>query len=165
MSRLYDFSEYDKFLSLKVGAGLWLVMLYLLRPYIVLIATFRMGRGGTGAAGIDGIRNILYPDDFSLVLALLSTLPALLFFYAWSRRKPGGGPLVKKLWKNGAGLLVAAAVLNIVVVLVPLLTGAVAAVHLLGWLQIVLAVVIIGYLCSSRRVRDTFADFPVGKAQ
>ena len=132
MSKLYDFSEYDKYLSLKVNAGLWFVILYLLRPYIVLIGTMKLGRGSSGATGIEGVRNILYPDDFSMVLAILATVPALLFFYAWSRRKPGAGALVKQLWENGIRLLAAAAILNIVIVFVPLLTGAVARIHLLG---------------------------------
>jgi len=160
MSKLYDFSEYDKYLCLKVSAGLWFVILYLLRPYIILAASLRMGRGGSGAAGAGGVRNLLYPDDFSLVLALLATVPALLFVYAWTRRRPGAGVLVKQLWKNGANLLAAAAVLNIVIVFVPLLTGAVTRVHLLGWVQIALVPVIVGYLYSSRRIRDTLEDFP-----
>jgi phosphoglycerol transferase MdoB-like AlkP superfamily enzyme len=160
MSNVYDFTEYDKYLSLKVSTGLWLTILYLLRPYIVLIGAIGMGQRGTGSDGIDGVRNILYPDDFSLTLAILATMPALLFIYAWSRRKPGAGPLVKKLWRNGVVLLAVAASLNIVIVFVPLLTGAMDRVHLLSWVQIGFALAIIAYLYASRRVKDTFADFP-----
>jgi hypothetical protein len=160
MSKLYGFSEYDKYFSLKVNAGLWVVILYLLRPYIVLIASMGASQGGSG-----GIRNILYPDDFSLALAIFATLPALLFFYAWSRRKPGAGTMVVKLWAHGGKLLVAAAILNIAIVFTPLLGGIVSSIHLLGWVQVVIAVIIIFYLLGSRRVRDTFADFPVENAQ
>ena len=163
MSRLYDFSEYDKYLCLKVNAGLWLVILYLLRPYIVLIGTMKLGRDSSGAAGIEGVRNILYPDDFSMALAVLATIPALLFMFAWSKRKPDANVFARNLWKNGVNLLAAAAVLNIIVVFVPLVTGVVARIHALGWVQIGFAIVIIGYLYSSRRVRDTFGDFPVDK--
>jgi hypothetical protein len=165
MSRLYDFNQYDKYFSLKVNTGLWLVILYLMRPYIVLIGTLKMGRGSSGAVGVEGVRNILYPDNFSIVLAILATIPALLFMYAWSRRKPGAGALVIKLWKQGANLLAAAAAMNIVIVFVPWLTGAVVRIHALGWVQVGFAIVIIGYLYSSRRARDTFADFPVEKEQ
>jgi len=165
MSRLYDFNQYDKYFSLKVNTELWLVILYLLRPYIVLIGTMKLGRGASGAVGVEGVRNILYPDNFSIVLAILATIPALLFMYAWSRRKPGAGTLAKKLWKQGANLLGAAAAMNIVIVFVPWLTGALARIHVLGWVQVGFAILIIGYLYSSRRVRDTFADFPVEKEQ
>lgn len=160
MSKLYGFSEYDKYFSLKVSAELWIIILYLLRPYIVLIASMGSGQGESG-----GIRNILYPDDLSLTLAIFSTIPALLFFYVWSRRKPGAGTMVKKLWANGGKLLVAAAVLNIAIVFVPLLSGIVSSIHALGWVQVGIAVIIIFYLLGSRRARDTFADFPVENAQ
>ncbi len=160
MSKLYGFSEYDKYFSLKVCTELWIIILYLLRPYIVLIASMGASQGGSG-----GIRNILYPDDLSLTLAILATIPALLFVYAWSLRKPGAGTMVKKLWANGGKLLVAAAILDIAVVFTPLPGGIVSSIHALGWVQVVIAVIIIFYLLGSRRVRDTFADFPVENAQ
>lgn len=165
MSRLYDFTDYDKYFSLKVSAELWFIILYLLRPYLALIGSRGAGDGGATLSSAKGIRNILYPDDFSLVLALLATAPVLLFMFVWSRRKPDAGELVKKLWHKGATLLVVAAVLNIVIVFIPLLTGIVARIHALGWVQVCMAVAIIIYLFSSRRVRDTFADFPVEKAE
>ncbi len=87
MSRLYNFSEYDKYLSLKVNAELWFVILYLLRPYIILIGTQKLGRGSGSAAGIEGVRNILYPDDFSMVLAILATIPVLLFMFSHGRKE------------------------------------------------------------------------------
>jgi len=157
----YDFSQYDKYLNLKVNAGLWLVVLYLMRPYVVLMVSLMGHRGGTSAVGIEGVRYMLYPDDFSLVLALLATLPVLLFFYALSKRRPGASALVRNLWGNGIFLLVTAAVLNIVTVFVPILTGATTRIPRLGWVQVVLACLIIAYLYSSRRARDTFADSPV----
>jgi hypothetical protein len=165
MSKLYGFSEYDKYFSLKVSTGLWIIILYLLRPYIVLVASWGIGKRGGGAAGVDGIRNILYPDDLSLTLAILATIPVLLFGYVWSRRKPGAGTMVKKLWANGGKLLVAAAILDIAVVFTPLPGGIASSIHALGWVQVVIAVIIIFYLLGSRRVRDTFADFPVENAQ
>lgn len=161
MSKLYDFSQYDKHLSLKLNSELWLIIFYLMRPYIVLVASLRPSRQDAGAVGVDGVRNMLYPDDFSLVLAILATLPVLFFIYAWSRRKPGAGSLVRALWKNGATLLAMSAALNILIVFVPILLGVVAGIHTLGWLQVGFAVAIIAYLYSSRRVRDTFQDFPV----
>jgi Protein of unknown function (DUF2919) len=161
VSKLYDFSEYDKYLCLKPSAELWFVILYLLRPFIVLLATRMLSRVAPGVKDVENLRYLLYPDDFSLVVALLATAPVLIFIYGFSKRKPGAGVLVRRLWKNGANLLAAAAVLNVPIVFAPLLTGTLTRIHLMGWVQAGLAIVIIGYLYSSHRVRDTFADFPV----
>ena len=53
-----------------------------------------------------------------------------------------------------------AALLNIVIVLMPYLASTAYRVNLMGWGQVAIAVYIIFYLLTSRRVRDTFADFP-----
>ncbi len=161
MSKLYDFTEYDKYLCLKPSAELWLVMLYLLRPFIILLVTRMLSHVAPGVKDVENLRYLLYPDDLSLLVALLAAVPVLIFLYGLSKRKPGAGVLVRRLWKNGANLLAAAAILNVPIVFAPLLTGSLTRIHLLGWVQAGLAIVITGYLYSSRRVRDTFADFPV----
>lgn len=161
MSKVYEFKDYDAHLSLRPGIGLFLVELFYLRPFFILLSSFSMGRrGGSGAAGVGGFKDLVYPDDYSLFLAVLSTVPALLFVYAWSRRKPGAAPLVRKLWKNGIKLFLIAAVLNITIIFVPLITVPLHKVDALGWGQVAITVFIIGYLLRSERVRDVFNDFP-----
>lgn len=164
MSSVYSFKDYDQHLSLKPSPGLWLVILYLLRPYIILLSSLRMGRGGGGGVqGADGLKNIVYPDDFSLALAILATIPVMVFMYAWSRRKPGAKPLIKKLWRRGGLILTMAVALNILVVFVPLLTMVSHKIVLTNWIQVGISVLIIWYLHFSQRVKDTFADFPEEK--
>jgi len=160
MSGVYAFSQYDKNLCLKVSPGLWFVILYLLRPFLVWFAS--LGLGG-GAQGVERLRYMIYPDNFSLVLAMLATIPVMIFIYAWSKRSPGAKPLARKLWSNGKSLLTIAAVLNIIVVFVPLLTKVVHSIAAASWLQLGIPVLIIGYLNLSQRVTDTFADFPEEK--
>jgi hypothetical protein len=136
--------------------------MYLMRPFIVLASSMGPGkRGSTGAEGVEGLRNLVYHDDFSLVLGIISTFPVLIFIYSWSRRKPGAPDVVRKLWANGAWLLILAALLNIIIVFIPVFLREVSGIHMFDWLQIGIAVFIIGYLYKSQRVRDTFADFPV----
>jgi len=161
MSRVYSYKDYDKLLCLKVSNGLWLVILYLLRPYPILISTRRMGRAGRGVEGLEGLKNMVYPDDFSLTLGILATIPVLILLYGWVKRKPGAPDYVWKIWRHGAWLLITAAVLNIAIVLIPLLLGLMHHIHLAGWVQVVLSLPIIVYLYFSQRVKDTFADFPV----
>ena len=161
MSSVYDFRDYDKNLSLKLSIELWLVAAYLMRPYIALISTLRMGRGGAkGIEGVDGFKRLLYSDDFSLALGIAATVPVILFFFALMRRKPGAGAFVRSVWRNGRILLAIAAVLNIIIVFVPIMTGVIARIHTAGWVQVVVPVIILAYLFTSRRVTDTFADFP-----
>jgi len=160
MSKLYGFGDYDKQFTLKISAELWLVIAYLMRPFIAVLSSFRMGRGGGGDSGVDRFRLMLYPDDFSLMLGILTTVPVLLVFFAYARRKPASGPLLRAIWHKGAALLALAAVFNIALVFIPLLTGAMTRVHMAGWIQVGLATAILVYLFMSRRVRDTFQDFP-----
>lgn len=162
MSKVYDFRDYDKYLALKINAGLWLVIAYLLRPYIVLIASFRMGRGGgAGDSDLAAIKQLLYPDDFSLALGIVTTLPVLLLMFGYMKRKPSAGAFIRIIWRNGLRLLGLAVGLNVFIIFVPVLTGIASRVHLAGWIQIALSLVILGYLMNSQRIRDTFADFPV----
>ncbi|MDH3981192.1 MAG: DUF2919 domain-containing protein [Gammaproteobacteria bacterium] len=156
--------DYDKYLSLKVSQELWLIILYLLHPFILLFSTIRLGRGGAkGVSGVDGLKRLVYQDNFSLALAILATVPVLLLVYAWVRRKPGAPAFVRRLWAKGVVLLTSAAVLYIGGVFVPLLTHVIASIRPIGWGQVAISILIIFYLFTSKRVRDIFADFPEGE--
>ena len=160
LSQVYSFKDYDKYMSLKLSFETWLIVAYLLRPYILKISSIRMGMGGSGATGAEGLKELVYPDNFSMVLGILATIPVFLFLFAWIKRKPGASEFVTKLWHKGSMILVSTAVLNIAIVFVPLLTGAIHSIHLGGWIQIGIALLIILYLVMSQRVKDAFADFP-----
>jgi hypothetical protein len=157
----YTFNDYDQHLCLKVNAELWLIILYLLRPYLIWFSSLGLGGKRTGiSTGVKGLREMIYPDDFSLMLGILATIPVMLCMYAWTKRKPGAKPLVKKLWQRGRLLLVTAAALNIVIIFVPLLTMVSHKLVFANWVQVGISVMIVWYLLFTQRVRDTFADFP-----
>jgi len=158
--RVYSFEEYDKYLCLKPSRGLWLVVVFLLLPFVILLLTFLFGRRGGDTTILRDIQHLLYPNDLALMLAFLSATPALIFIYAWIRRKPGAPANVKKICRNGAVMLSATAIMNVITVFVPLLTGMIHRIHWIGWVQAGLSIVIINYLHSSQRVKDTFSDFP-----
>jgi hypothetical protein len=50
MSRVYPFSAYDKYMSLKLDSNMWLIIVYFLRPFILKVSTIQMGRGGVKSA-------------------------------------------------------------------------------------------------------------------
>lgn len=164
MSKVYAYKNYDKYLSLRIGSGLWLVILYFMHPYILLVSTRSVGRGGSRKEGLEALKDLVYPDNFSLALAILATLPALCFIYAWTRRRPGASSIVKYIWKNGMVILSISALLNIVVKFVPLMIGINHPIGMIGWVQVGLSMLIILYICSSERVKDTFSDFPGERA-
>ncbi|MGD8311771.1 MAG: DUF2919 family protein [Gammaproteobacteria bacterium] len=160
MPKIYSFSDYDKYMALKMDVGLWLVIAYFLRPIILKIASLRMGRGGSGVAGAGGLKDMLYPNDFSFFVALVITIPAIIVLIAYAKRKPGAAALIQTIWHRGAILLMVTAVLNMVAVFVPLAMDLTHHITAYGWGQLAAAVVIFGYLYASERVKDTFADFP-----
>jgi Protein of unknown function (DUF2919) len=159
MSKIYNFSDYDKYLSLKINFELWLIIAYFLRPVILKISTIQMGRGAKSDS-VSGLKDLVYPDDFGFFLAFVTIIPVVLVIFAYMKRKPDAPDYIRTLWRNCGKLLLLAATLNVVVVFVPFLFDLAYRINLLGWGQVAIAAYIIFYLMTSRRVRDTFADFP-----
>ena len=159
MSKVYPFSAYDQYMSLKLDSTMWLIMAYFLRPFILGISTFQMGRGAKSDS-VSGLKDLVYPNDFGFFLAFVATIPVLILIFAYAKRKPGAADYVKSIWHNGRKLLVAAAALNVIIIFVPFLIHITHSINIYGWGQLAVAVGIIIYLYRSKRVTDTFADFP-----
>ena len=160
MSKIYNFNDYDKYLSLKINFELWLIIAYFLRPVILKISTIQMGRGAKSDS-VSGLKDLVYPDDFGFFLAFLTMIPVVLVIFAYMKRKPDAPDYIRTLWRNCGKLLLLATALNIVVVFVPFLFDMAYRINLVGWGQLAIAAYIMFYLLTTRRVRDTFADFPV----
>jgi hypothetical protein len=160
MSKIYNFNDYDKYLSLKINFELWLIIAYFLRPVILKISTIQMGRG-TKSDSVSGLKDLVYPDDFGFFLAFLTMIPVVLVIFAYMKRKPDAPDYIRTLWRNCGKLLLLTAALNVVIVFVPFLFDLAYRINLIGWGQVAIAAYIMFYLLTTRRVRDTFADFPV----
>ena len=160
MSKIYNFNDYDKYLSLKINFELWLIIAYFMRPLILKISTIQMGRGAKSDS-VSGLKDLVYPDDFGFFLAIVTTIPVFLVIFAYMKRKPEAPDYIRTLWRNCGKLLVLTAVLNLVVVFMPFLFDMAYRINLMGWGQVAIAACIIFYLLTSQRIKDTFADFPV----
>jgi hypothetical protein len=159
MSKLYTFSDYDSYMSLKLNFEIWLIIVYFLRPFILEISTIQMGRGAKSDS-VSGLKDMVYPDDFGFFMAFAVTMPVLLLMFAYVKRKPGASRLVRKIWHGGRTLLVVTAGLNVVIIFVPFVLDLAHSINMLGWGQLAVALYIIFYLFTTQRVKDTFADFP-----
>lgn len=153
MTRVYPFSAYDKFLALKPGPGFWLTLVFVMRPY--LIVTISLANPADRMAGI----NMIYGDRSILAVTALASLLAFPLVYALAKRRPNAPSGVRWLWKRGAWFLMVALCTNLLA---------------LGWLlyttfpnaglahlvQAFIALTLCIYTARSRRMSDTFADFP-----
>lgn len=150
----YPLSAYDGHFCLKPGLLLWLVIAFLARAYVVTLVSFTR-RAGSRMELID----LVYSHRATLALAALAALPAVACVYAYVRRRPGAHPRDRALWHAGRWLLLASALVNLAVVAMPV------AQHLAqveGWrlLEMLVSAWVLIYLAISRRVRQTFAEYP-----
>ena len=150
----YSFSDYDRQLCLKFNDTLWIILVFLLRPYLISIASLANRKDKMG------VINFFYPDKTSLVMGILAGLPAALVIFAWMRKKPDAASVIRKIWHRGRELLAASALLNAMIVLVPYLIGRVHRIDAIGWVQLAVSVSIIPVVYFSAYIRDCFADYP-----
>jgi len=155
MPEKYPLTSYDKYLCLKLNDTLWLILLFLLRPYVITVFSLSNRQDRTG------IINIFYPDHIAMWWGLLVGAPAAFIIYAWLKKKPDAHPFIKVIWKKGRVLLAGSAILNALIVLTPLLTGPANQITVAGWTQFVISLGIVLVLGASRYIRDCFNDFPV----
>ncbi len=157
MSKHHSISSYDKNLCLKPNVAIWLIILFLLRPYVVLTASV------VNMTDRTGLINLVYPDRLTMSLGALTGVPAALLAYAWIKRKPDAPPHTRKIWEKGREILAVSALLNACVMFVPAWIGAVRVISPGDWVQFVLALMIVIVVYSSSYIRDCFNDFPGGK--
>ncbi len=154
MAEKYPFSAYDKYLCLKPDVSIWLILAFLLRPYVVVLLSIANRKDAAG------LINLVYSDRIAMILAAIAAIPAIFVVYAFIKRVPDAPDKVRWIWQYGRELLLVASFLNVLVVFLPLLTGFAREISTVGWAQFGISVYIIYYLFTERKVRDTFADFP-----
>jgi len=154
----YPFSAYDKYLNLRISPLMWMAILFLARPFVILIISITNRRDRMG------ILQMFNGDPALSFLGALAAIPVMLVVVAWIRRKPDASPLVRRIWTNGRSLLILASILNIAIMILPALTGSFSAINAAGGAETVVCILIIFYLARSERVKDTFGDFPKSSA-
>ena len=133
---------------------MWSIFLFLLRPYVVLILSVANRRNKMA------LIEMLYTDKLIMSLGAFAGIPAALLMYAWLKRLPGGSDYVRKIWKNGRELLAVSALLNALLVFLPLMMGKTEVVSLIGWCELAICFVIIVMLYKYTYIKDCFSEFP-----
>jgi hypothetical protein len=151
----YAASQYDDDLCLKPPRLLWLAALYLSRAIVLGLA---VGLGSVAGVNKDSLSLLRGIGD---VYALLPALLAVPVLVALTRRVSSAPLMVRWIWARGRIFIALSALSDMVLSLI----------YIVGrwemidrtWLSMLLPAIDIGilaYVLGSRRVRDSFADFP-----
>jgi hypothetical protein len=153
----YGPEDYDKNLCLRVDLGMWLTVIFLMRPYVIMILSFANRR-----APMELI-DWFFPHRTTMALAALASLPVMLFVYGWVRRNPDATARQRQFWRRGRLLLGLSSALNILLLPIPSVFVGNFDWNPAFWIQIVVSAGILVYVWRSRRVIDTLADYPVAR--
>lgn len=148
----YPAFAYDENLCIKVSISLWLAIVFLLRPYAVMLLSLANMSDHTQ------LIYLLYENDTTFVLGAMAALPAMVLFIAWTKRRPDSGGTIRWIWHHGRAFLTMSAVLNLIIVVISAFWAG-RGPRFADVTQAILTVYIILYLYRSERVRDTFLDF------
>jgi hypothetical protein len=156
----YDGSSYDQYFCLKAPPLLWVALVYLSRAITVPLVVALSSLGGGSSDTREFMRGAIS------AATLFPSLIAALVLYALIRRTPAGPEWVRWVWARGRALLALSAATDLLVTVgsslwhwglgaaqsdaVALITGAFDAYFLI-------------YLLASKRLRDTFRDFPAAE--
>lgn len=154
MAREYPFSAYDKHLSLKISIPMWGAILFLARPFVILLLSVANKRDRTG------LLDTFYHDPVALAIDTIAALPALLVIIAWARHRPEASQPIRRIWAQGRLLLLLGTLLNIVSVFLPLIWNPQLRMDVPELAKLAISLMILFMLIKSERVKDTFNDFP-----
>lgn len=152
----YSPSDYDDNLTLKLSVPAWLIIAFIMRPFLIFLASV------TNKADRFGLLNLVYADPSWALLSSFMALPTIVLLISWSNRKINAKSWVLFIWARGRYFLATSLALNIILLILSwLFTGGL---NSFAKSQIILCSLMIYYVIRSTRLRDTFSDFP-GKAR
>jgi len=148
----YPISSYNKHICLKANELMLLISSYLLKPYIIAVASIAYMKDR------NAIINIFYPDKLIVSFEAIAAIPLLFLIYAWIRKNNNATPMVKKTWKNGKYLIETTAILQLCVTSSPLWLKSELTMTYSSWIQVSLYILIIFITPLSSYMRDCFAE-------
>jgi hypothetical protein len=165
MAKSYDIRKYeswsfDDHFCLKPPVVLIAAILYLCRSFLMVVFVL----AGSMKGGATGDTSALLSGGDAVPMTFgVTAVPAILVLFALFRRAPAAGALIRWVWAHGRVLLAVSAVLEIAAGVLFLYTASDTAQDS-GTLRVAMLIVdvyIAVYVLISKRVRDTFSDFPI----
>lgn len=151
--RQYSTADFDNFDCLKISKGIYLILLFVLRGYLVWLMSV------TNMNDRIGIMQWIYPEPKHFYLSLVSGAVGLFCLFILTLRRPDAKPWVQASWQRLRLLLISALLFDLCV-------------HLWGfyyWQQqsslwlLMNAIIVLGFiyhLFHSKRVRINLDEFP-----
>ena len=93
-------------MCLSLGTIAWVVILFLMRPYVVLLVSM------TNHTNRMEFIDLVYPDRLWLAIDTVAAIPAVILVVVTFLRRPNAAGSVKAIWKRGRTLLLGSAALN-----------------------------------------------------
>lgn len=157
MKNKYPISSYNKYICLKMNATMWFILLFILKPYLIIIMSIANFRKPMN------LIEMVYPERLTMALTALAAIPVGFLLYAWSRREPDASDTVKNIWHKGFLLLTVTTVLNAVFIFIPFLLERTSKIFIIDWVQFAACLLILITLYRNSYIKDCFADFPENK--
>ena len=145
--------HFDNFDCLKLAPGIYLVLLFVLRAYIVWIMSVTNMRDHVG------IIQWIFPQTSLFYLNLASGALGLFIVLVLSLRRPNAASWVRSSWKKCDVLLIIALIFDL---LITLLGYFIWQLQSMSWLLVhgTLVVAAITYILLSKRFAINLAEFP-----
>ena len=145
--------HFDNFDCLKLAPGIYLILLFVLRAYIVWIMSVTNMRDHVG------IIQWIFPQTSLFYLNLASGALGLFIVLVLSLRRPNAASWVRSSWKKCDVLLIIALIFDL---LITLLGYFVWQLQSMSWLLVhgTLVVAAITYILLSKRFAINLAEFP-----
>jgi len=149
----YSISDFDKYDCLKLSKGIYLLLLFVLRGYIIwLISVTNMQ---------DRISTIqmIFPQTSMFYLSLLSGAIGLFLILVIALRKPEAARWVKICWQHCRKFLVFAISFDLIISFIGCFYWQIISLNLL-LIYVVIAITFIGFLYRSQKVSLNISEFP-----
>lgn len=156
MARRYDPSSYDDHFCLKPPGLLWLAVIYLSRAFILLVTYDVAPFANVRPEAVAMLRGTVS------IYTLVASAVAAPVLYALIRRSPSSTTPVRWIWSHGRTFLALAGIFDCAVSVVAsgVIGGDVVDLQPLPLLAAAFDIYFLVYILATRRVRDSFADFP-----
>lgn len=146
-------ADFDKFDCVKISKGIWLILAFILRGYVIwaMSVTNMQDRVGT--------IQLIYPDPKLFYLSLASGAVGIFVAFVLALRRPNAANWVKACCRQLRTILIVALLFDVCVNLAGVYWWNLQSFNGL-LINTVIAIVSTLFLCVSKRVKINLAEFP-----